>query len=301
MYVDAVGALGDDSLPPHAASLPPVGFPVAVSMGSESERTPIGQEVTQDGLAMAKLHIGDVEPFHVQDVEQVEVHCHACSPGGLRVTELHAPLEPGEARPAALEGHDLPVQDEVARVLRREGLRDLGIVVVDPELVSGHQPDLPSLAKGQAPLAIALPLVDPGGVGESLFGQRRKHGRRPRRLGAAPHSSPGRFGNELQRILHPAAASISSTVLPERTDSGWDLTGFRRASAASSSIFTRIQRGLFPPPILGVSAYPPVSFFPSSHTLTCPCSTASSTGTSRPSTVSHTTTGPAPYAPSGMS
>src|SRR6266540_3064864 len=100
----------------------------------------------------------------MQDVEHVEVHWNTGSAGGLRIAELHPALEAGETGTPALERHDLPVHDEVGWLLRRQRIGDLRVVVIDPQLVARHQPYDPSLAEGQAPLAIELAFVDPGGV-----------------------------------------------------------------------------------------------------------------------------------------
>ena len=67
----------------------------------------------------------------MHQVEDVVEHGDPAAAGSLAVSHLHAPLEAGEAGPAALESDDLAVHDEVCRALAAEGLGHLRVGAVE--------------------------------------------------------------------------------------------------------------------------------------------------------------------------
>jgi hypothetical protein len=107
------------------------------------------QQAPQDRLALPETETGHVAAVHVQDVEQVQVDGDAGAAGRVGVAELHAPLQPGEAGATACEGDHLPVHHEVVGLLRRQGLCQLRVVVVQLLAVAGQQPDLRPLRKAR--------------------------------------------------------------------------------------------------------------------------------------------------------
>ena len=89
------------------------------------------------------------------------------------------------------------------------------------------------------------------------------------------------FASDCSTHAQNPSAAISSIVRPETTDRGSVATRSLPGFASASSIFTRSQASLFP--VLNrVSAYPPLTFSPSSQTDTWPSPSASVTGTSCP-------------------
>src|SRR6185503_13270548 len=196
-----------------------------------------------------------VETRHVEDV----------------VEDGHAPavalLEQLEARHAAPERHQLPVEDEVPGRLALERLGDLRELVVHPPCGPRHQAHAGAVPDRDAADAVELALEDPLRVRERLVGEDRLHG-----LDHAPSSS---------------------IVRPLTTDSGRSATG-SPLSASSSRRLTSSQRR----PSMWRIDQPPRSFWPSSRNEAWPASSASSIGSSRRFSYvprSQTITGPAPY------
>jgi hypothetical protein len=184
-------------------------------VGREPQGVPERQQAPQHGLALPQAEAGHVVAVHVQDVEQVQVHRHPAAAGRLGIAELHPPLQPGEAAAAALEGDHLPVHHEVVGLLRRQGLRQLRVVVVEPFAVAGQQPHLRALTKGQAALTVELRLEDPTRVGEAPVGEGGQHRVGPRRLlgrhgplaGPAPEAPPA------DPSCRPAFAGLDGNLL----------------------------------------------------------------------------------------
>src|SRR5918999_3813222 len=207
----------------------------------------LGDEPRLDpgGAALAQRQLRRVLAVQVEQVEDVEEHGHR---------PLAALLEPGEAGLRAVEGHDLAVEHEVRRGLALERLDDLREPRVEAEVVAREQPHARFCLDGDAADAVELAFEDPAGVGEPLLGQHRLH--RLDAVGERGHSS--------------------SIVRPLTTDSGWVLTGLRRASASSSR---RLISSHWDLPVRW-SVQPPRSFSPSSQNERWPSSSASSTGPS---------------------
>ena len=83
-------------------------------------------------------------------------------------------LQLAEAGALTVKGHDLAVHHETGRRLGRQRVAQFRIGRADVELIAGEQPDLIAGPVGQAPLAVELPLIHPGRVGEPLLGQGRQ-------------------------------------------------------------------------------------------------------------------------------
>jgi hypothetical protein len=81
-------------------------------------------------------------------------------------------LQPGKPGLIPVEGHDLPVDDEIAGLLGPQRIGDLGIGAGDLLPVTGHQPQLLPGPEREAALTVELALKDPGRIGEPVRGER---------------------------------------------------------------------------------------------------------------------------------
>jgi len=82
-----------------------------------------------------------------QHVEHIQVHRHLSAQRRPRIADPEPPLQPGKAVPVPVEGHDLPVSDEVAGLLGLQRVGDLRVGAGDLLPVAGHQPQLLSGAE----------------------------------------------------------------------------------------------------------------------------------------------------------
>src|SRR5207253_11366909 len=106
------------------------------------------------------------------------------------------------------------------------------------------EPNRPVRLDRNAPDPVQLALEDPRGVGEALVGEHGLHRLDETRCRGGS-DLPSLARREV-REAHPVFAAISSNVLPLSTDSGWLLTGRRRASASESRRLMRSHCGLAP-------------------------------------------------------
>src|SRR5215470_7467431 len=307
--VRRVGALGDDPLPAVGAGLPVVRLAVGVPVDGEAQRVIEGQQVAQDLLALPqrhRAHVAVTGPEHVEDVVEDGVLVDQGLPG---MAHAEALLQAGEPGLAVLERDDLPVHDEVVRLLGRQRPGDLRVRAGVLFLVARHEPDLRAGPEREASLAVELALVDPRRVGEPLLGKRGELRIEPGRLIRSYLGDPR--GGWVRAVRHFSSATCSMSF-PDFTDSGSSRSGSLPSSANLSAFLTSSHTGprLSRRPGILVSEYPPRSFVPCRSKLTCPRSTASATETVWPAEslvrlsympVSHTMTAPAPYSPGGIS
>src|SRR5207302_9144586 len=123
-----------------------------------------------------------------------------------------------------------------------ERIDQLRVVAVQKDAVPRVQARLAALHEGEDAFTVQLSFEDPAGIREVVLGERREHRIDPFRL------------------LRPHAA-ISSTVFPDKTDSGRAVTISVFRSAYWSSILTRSQFSSSPRRPR-VSANPPISLWP---------------------------------------
>src|SRR5215211_6847378 len=119
--VGAVGTLGDEVLEPVPAGLAEEPLAVLVAVRGQADRAVERERAPEQGLALAKRQVAHVTVLVTEDVEHVEEGWHPLDA---------AALEALEARDSALEGDDLPVDDEVAAGLAFECLYQLRVLVV---------------------------------------------------------------------------------------------------------------------------------------------------------------------------
>src|SRR5262249_62259913 len=107
-------------------------LPVGVRGGGEPQRPAVGEKRSENAFPGPKRQTGDVVAVDMQDVEHVVVDGDAAPTGVLGVSRLHASLEAGEARGGTLEGDDLTLHPEVARLLGVPRVADLRGRAVEP-------------------------------------------------------------------------------------------------------------------------------------------------------------------------
>src|SRR5919199_4103704 len=155
--VRAVGALGDQALPPLAARLGEQLLAGLAPVLRQADRVLEAQRAAQQPLAREERQGAHVEPVEPQDVEDVEED---------RDAVLAALGEPREARLGAGERDDLAVDREALARLPRERARDLRVAAVEREVVARQQPHAAAVADRDAADAVELALEDPRGVAE---------------------------------------------------------------------------------------------------------------------------------------
>src|SRR3954447_24980773 len=274
--VGAVGALGDQPLPPLAARLRVEDLPALAAVRGQADRVLEVERRAQEALAgqqPAGAHVAAVEP---EDVEDVEEHRHAA---------VAALREPREARLRAGERDDLAVEREALAPLPGQRARDLGVARVEREVVAREEPHGSAVAHGDAADAVELALEDPRRVAEARVGERRLHRGGAGRGRSGPHERAlvriqpvEPVGRRAGHAVDPSRAT-SSIVRPDFTERRCVRWGLRRAAGPSARRFISSHCGLRPAPVRW-SVQPPRSFSPSSQKLAWPASSASPIGRS---------------------
>lgn len=183
MDVGSRRPLGDQTFPAAAAGIFPVRDAVADPMWREAERTAVLERATQERFAPAEREAGQIAPVQMQYVENVQKDLYAGTACCVRIIDLHAALQPGEARPSALEGDDLSVDHEVLVRLAGQCLDEFGVVVVECLAVAGEQSDTLRGTEDQTAFPVEFALVQPVRVREAVLGQGGEHRRDPLGLG----------------------------------------------------------------------------------------------------------------------
>src|SRR6056297_184586 len=276
-----VGPLGDDALPAFVAGLFEERFAVLVPVGREVQRRVEAEQSPEQLLARSERQGIQIVPVDMQQIEDIEVNRDIGCTGRFRIGDLHSLLQTREAADVVLEGDRFAVDDEIGAVLLQAGLDQLGIGIVGLLAVAGQQSNLVVVAEKQQALAVELALVNPVGIGKALVGQRGQHRRHPFRVIALLQGVAFLACQCISPVAHPSfppsSSAICFMVRSLSTDFFSVETGFRRASACSSSIFISSQRASSPEPVR-CSAYPPCSFSPSSSISAWPASIAFSIG-----------------------
>lgn len=96
-------------------------------MHTQPQRILEAHRLGEQSLAGPKRQSGAVVTAQVQQVEQVVEDGHIASPGLVGVRGLHAWLQAGEARTAALECHDLAVDHRIGREVHGHGIDQLRV------------------------------------------------------------------------------------------------------------------------------------------------------------------------------
>lgn len=130
MLVGRGRSLGDHPLPATATCLPVEVLPLRVAVAQITERIAERESASQKRLAVAQLDLGCVVPVEVGQIEEVVEDRDAAASRLLGIAQLQTLLQPGEARPTAVEGDDFPVCDEAVAVLceQRFGQFRVGVV-----------------------------------------------------------------------------------------------------------------------------------------------------------------------------
>ena len=169
--VTAVRALADDSLQvilPRRMmeGLAPFGNVLAVL-----DHTPAREEASETFLALQQGEGTEVPPLGFDAVEEEPTDRHrARGPLDIEaVRQVHAPLEPLEARPAGpVHGDDLAVDEEPFRRGLAQRVDDLRIPPGDVVTLASEEGDGVALTPGEDADAVVLDLEDPGGMGEGV-------------------------------------------------------------------------------------------------------------------------------------
>ena len=160
--IRAVGALGDEPLPAVAARLAqqPLALVGAAVGRPAHDAVAEAQRLAQRRLALAQRVLAQVLAVEPQDVEDIE--------GDLDPAVVPAPLQRLEARPPAGQPDDLAVDDEAPgrRLLERGG--HLRVALVERQPVARLECYGPTVAEGQAAIAVELALDDPVGCVEDV-------------------------------------------------------------------------------------------------------------------------------------
>ena len=176
---------------------------VPVLQGSFQQRLPVPEAEGRGAIAL-----------EVEKVEDVVKDGHRTAPRLVRITNAEALLQPLEAGPPALEGHDFPVYDKVGGAVPGQAVDDLGIGVVEALLASREQTHLSVLPESQAPFPVQLALEDPRRVGEVPVGESGQHRRHPVRWWRRPQPRPGVAAKAVERSHQTGLPGFSLTRKP---------------------------------------------------------------------------------------
>ncbi len=246
--IGCIGALGDQPFPAPLAGVAEIRLAVTVAVGGEAERIAPVDRVLQQHLALAQWQRAQVAAGEMQQIEEVVADVDAAGPRLVGIADLHAALQPREAGDGTLEGHDLAVEHAVAPGPASQRVDQLRVGIAELLAVAAQNPRRAAAHHRHRALAVELALENPARIGKPLIGQ----GRQRRRPPAGQRLRPGALailpGQAGERARHPSLP-ISSMLRPDSTESGSVETGFRRASAASSSTLTSSQRVSSPVPI----------------------------------------------------
>ena len=183
--VARVGPLCDDALQPRLAGGVEELRAVAFHVVGVAHRPGSGDDLVEE-----RLPVGEREPAHVaaeegEAVVEVRRHRHRGRGGRHPADQVHAALEPIEARAARrVECHDLAVEREVPPRERRERDGDLGVPLRHARAAACPELDPPLLAQREQAHAVPLELEEPAGSAGHLLDQGGQHEGEARRLEA---------------------------------------------------------------------------------------------------------------------